>query len=100
MVHEHGVKPRAVAPLGRNTTQVGGALAGKVCVFEHRSRLTPAVRALEPDPAEYLVAANQTAAYAGAWLAHLPAATERQEKATAARRSKGPQSARARSPAR
>ena len=58
--------------------------------------LTPAVRALEVGRAEYLIAANQTAAFAASWLPTFTAATERRQKATATRRSKSPQPARAR----
>jgi hypothetical protein len=58
--------------------------------------LTPAVRALEVGRAEYLIAANQTAAIAASWLPTFTAATERRQKATATRRSRSPQPARAR----
>jgi len=58
--------------------------------------LTPAVRALEVGRADYLVAANQTAAIAASWLPTFTAATEGRQKATATRRSRSPQPARAR----
>ena len=58
--------------------------------------LTPAVRALEVGRAEYLIAANQTAAVAASWLPTFTAATERRQKATCTRRSRSPQPARAR----
>ena len=61
--------------------------------------LTPAVRALEVGRAEYLIAANQTAAIAASWQPTFTAATERRQKATATRRSKSPQPARARADA-
>ena len=61
--------------------------------------LTPAVRALEVGRAEYLVAANQTAAVAASWLPTFTAATERRQKATATRRSRRSQPARARADA-
>ena len=58
--------------------------------------LTPAVRALEVGRADYLIAANQTAAIAASWLPTFTAATERRQKATATRRSRSPQPSRAR----
>lgn len=58
--------------------------------------LTPAVRALEAARAEYLIAANQTAAVAASWLPTFTAATERRQKATAKRRSRSSPPARAR----
>ena len=71
-------------------------VAVKDLTLNRQVPLTPAVRALEADRAQDLIAANQAAASAASWLPTFTAATERPEKATATRRSRTAQPARAR----